>query len=221
MSKLPDDAQAGQLPLEGLVEASKELLAKAEGAQLSLELPAETARGKYDVSRLDKRLVNAVTGLLAMHFLSHKAIAEMCGVSWETVAAIAAFRAEPIRQFKGRMAQRLALMMEAMTPVLMEKIHEGKVTFLDLKLVHDTWAPLAGEATSIVETRGSTPALDGLMKVIGEVVAGKQAGSTEDTQRMGLETGGNLPMAAGGTVQEAEIVELGVPMDNQSPDNGS
>lgn len=175
----------------------------------------DKVRGNYDVSRLEKnnpKLVRAIAALLSMHFLRHDAIARMVGVSWETVAAIAATRRESIREFKGRMEQRLRFIGEAMLPVLLDQIRHGKVSMLDLKLWHEVWAPLAGEATTIVETRDGAPALEGFLAMIRDEAA-------KHAPAMGCEEG---KLCAGAptpspAVIEAEYLELGTPNDSQSP----
>jgi hypothetical protein len=185
----------------------------------------DVVRGNYDASRLalrNPKLVSAIAFLLGLHYMPWDVIASACGVDWETVAAVAELRKESIREFKGRLSQQLGLVMQAMVPVLMEKVRKHQVTFLDLKLLHDVWAPLSGEASSIVETRQALPALDGLMRVIAEEMGHKGEGAG-----MGLERGENLANGAGAgsaagavgptsdgvreaILVEAEPVELGV-----------
>jgi hypothetical protein len=196
------------------------------------EVNPDAVRGNFDVSRLEQRnprLVGAITFMLGLHFMPWDVIAKACGTSFETVAAVADTRKESIREFKGRMAGRLARLMEAMTPALLRKVQMGQVSFLDLKLLHDVWAPLAGEATSIVENRQGLPALDGLMQAMREAVTVRDVGAPS---QMGSEAGEISAMGAGAPglgagsagalgdestrlgvlspVRDAEIVELGV-----------
>lgn len=111
---------------------------------------AEGLRGKYDVTRLERdhpQLVNLITWLLSLPGMTHQAIAEACGrgVCWETVAAIAATRREPIREFKLRQAAKLGLVLDAAIGGLMAKAAAGKLTALDYKLLSDAWLQMSGE----------------------------------------------------------------------------
>lgn len=110
----------------------------------------EGLRGKYDVTRLERdhpQLVNLITWLLSLPGMTHQAIAEACGrgVCWETVAAIAATRRDPIREFKLRQAAKLGLVLDAAIGGLMVKAAEGKLSALDYKLLADVWLQMSGE----------------------------------------------------------------------------
>jgi hypothetical protein len=235
--KLPAEVDGALWELRDAVQHMVEDLSprpKGDTVQAELGFPVEqvdldVVRGNYDVSRLiarNPKLVGAITSLLGMHFFKWDVIATICGVSWETVAAVAEHRKESIREFKGRMAGRLMFLIEAMTPVLMDKIRRGQVTALDLKLVYEVFALMSGEATSIVENRASTPALDALKSGMAEILA--QYGAAG----MGLEAGKisavggapGAPLALGDgagrldlvPVREVHVVELGV-SENDTP----
>lgn len=114
----------------------------------------ESLRGRYDVTRLERehpQLVNLITWLLSLPGMTHQAIAEACGrgVCWETVAAIAATRREPIREFKLRQAAKLGLVLDAAQAGLLEKAAAGKLSALDFKLLTDAWLQLSGEGHSV------------------------------------------------------------------------
>lgn len=111
---------------------------------------AESLRGKYDVTRLERdhpALVNLITWLLSLPGMTHQAISEACGkgVCWETVAAIAASRRTSIREFKLRAAAKLQLVLEAAMPGLMQRAAAGKLGALDVKLLTDAFLQLSGE----------------------------------------------------------------------------
>ncbi len=146
---------------------------------------AESLRGQYDVTRLERehpQLVNLITWLLSLPGMTHQAIAEACGrgVCWETVAAIAATRREPIREFKLRQAAKLGLVLDAAIGGLMAKAAEGKLSALDYKLLSDAWLQMSGEGN--------------LMRFEGP----KQ----EDPKRAALRT----LMEGSGMVFEAEVI---------------
>lgn len=141
---------------ENVAEVLRDDTRKKQVAELGFELESrvlelgESLRGKYDVSRLERdhpQLVNLITWLLGLPGMTHQAIAEACGkgVCWETVAAIAATRREPIREFKLRQAARLGLVLDAAIGGLMEKAAAGKLTALDYKLLADAWLQMSGE----------------------------------------------------------------------------
>lgn len=141
---------------ENVAEALKRDTRERQKAELGFEVESkvveigESLRGKYDVTRLERdhpQLVNLITWLLSLPGMTHQAIAEACGkgVCWETVAAIAATRREPIREFKLRQAARLGLVLDASIGGLMEKAAAGKLTALDYKLLADAWLQMSGE----------------------------------------------------------------------------
>lgn len=141
---------------ENVAEVLRDDTRKKQVAELGFELESrvlelgESLRGKYDVSRLERdhpQLVNLITWLLSLPGMTHQAIAEACGkgVCWETVAAIAATRREPIREFKLRQAAKLGVVLDAAIGGLMEKAASGKLTALDYKLLADAWLQMSGE----------------------------------------------------------------------------
>lgn len=141
---------------ENVAEALKRDTRERQKSELGFEVESkvveigESLRGKYDVTRLERdhpQLVNLITWLLSLPGMTHQAIAEACGkgVCWETVAAIAATRREPIREFKLRQATRLGLVLDASIGGLMEKAAAGKLTALDYKLLADAWLQMSGE----------------------------------------------------------------------------
>ena len=133
---------------ENVAEALQRDTRQRQQTELGFEVESkivelgEGLRGKYDVTRLERdhpQLVNLITWLLSLPGMTHQAIAEACGrgVCWETVAAIAATRREPIREFKLRTAARLGLVLDAAIGGLMEKAAMGKLSALDFKLLSD------------------------------------------------------------------------------------
>lgn len=120
------------------------------GFEVETRAPAleESLRGRYDVSRLERdhpQLVQLVAWLLSLPGMTHKAIAEAAGISWESVAAIAATRRESIREFKLRQAAKLGLVLDAALGGLLAKAAEGKLSALDFKLLSDAWLQMSGE----------------------------------------------------------------------------
>jgi hypothetical protein len=241
--KLPAEVDGALWELRDAVQHMVEDLSprpKGDTAQAELgfaieQVDLDVVRGNYDVTRLQARnpkLVGAITSLLGMHFFKWDVIATICGVSWETVAAVAEHRKESIREFKGRMAGRLMFLIEAMTPVLMDKIRRGQVTALDLKLVYEVFALMSGEATSIVETRATTPALDALKSGMAEILEkygaagmglgeGKILAEGAGGMAGGVSPGAGMPALGDGAgrldlvpVREVEVVELGVSEDD-------
>lgn len=141
---------------ENVAEALKRDTRERQKSELGFEIESkvveigESLRGKYDVTRLERdhpQLVNLITWLLSLPGMTHQAIAEACGkgVCWETVAAIAATRREPIREFKIRQAARLGLVLDAAIGGLMEKAAAGKLSALDYKVLADAWLQMSGE----------------------------------------------------------------------------
>jgi hypothetical protein len=138
----------------------------------------EGLRGKYDVSRLERdhpQLVNLITWLLTLPGMTYQAIAEACGkgVCWETVAAIATFRREPIREFKLRQAAKLGLVLDAALGGLMAKAASGKLTALDYKLLSDAWLQMSGEGHTM-RFEGAKPE-DPKRAALREILAGSSS----------------------------------------------
>jgi hypothetical protein len=138
----------------------------------------EGLRGKYDVTRLERdhpQLVNLITWLLTLPGMTYQAIAEACGkgVCWETVAAIATSRREPIREFKLRQAAKLGLVLDAALGGLMVKAAAGKLTALDYKLLSDAWLQMSGEGHTM-RFEGSKPE-DPKRAALREILAGSSS----------------------------------------------
>jgi hypothetical protein len=124
------------------------------GFEVETRAPAleESLRGRYDVTRLERdhpQLVALVAWLLSLPGMTHKAIAEAAGISWESVAAIAATRRESIREFKLRQAAKLGLVLDAALGGLLEKAAGGKLSALDFKLLSDAWLQMSGEGHTL------------------------------------------------------------------------
>lgn len=213
--KLPAEVDGALWELRDAVQQMVEDLSprpKGDTVQAELgfqveQVDVEKVRGNYDVSRLqatNPKLVGAITFMLGLSFVKWDVIAEACQVSWETVAAVAEKRKESIREFKGRMAGRLMFLLEAATPVLMDKVRRGQVTPLDFKLLYEVFALMSGEATSIVENRASTPALDALRSDMAEILAKHGAAG------MGLGAGKIPALGGENPVRELECIELGI-----------
>jgi len=110
-------------------------------------------RGKYDLSILESKnpkLVKAIVYALQQPGAKFDVIAKGVGVSWETVAAISQHKQGTIREFKAGLAAKLQVCVEAATGVMLDKINQGKIDVLGFKLLTETWAMIAGEATQIV-----------------------------------------------------------------------
>ena len=95
------------------------------------------------------------------------------GVCWETVAAIAAIRREPIREFKLRQAAKLGLVLDAAIGGLMTKAAAGKLTALDYKLLSDAWLQMSGEGHTM-RFEGAKPE-DPKRAAVREILAGSSS----------------------------------------------
>lgn len=166
---------------ENVAEALQRDTRERQKEELGFELEDKVAeiseglRGKYDVSRLHLKhpqLVNLITWLLSLPGMTYQAIAEACGkgVCWETVAAIAATRQKPIREFKLRAAGMLQLVLEAAGPGLMQRAAEGKLSALDYKLLTDAYLQLSGEGHTVrfEGTQNEDPRRTRLRQMISE-----------------------------------------------------
>ena len=158
------------------------------GLEIQLSADEVEARGRYDASRTPEPIKRLVCFLLAVPGMKWDQIAKTAGIAWETVAAISRHRPDAIREFKGRLAGNLALIIEAATPGLLEKATQGKVTPFELKLLTETWALLAGEATSRHEIVSSSPELDDIRRLL----------ATRNVAEMGRDAGENLASGAPG-----------------------
>lgn len=148
----------GQLLKKGIV---------TQEAELGFQMPVrdvnkadDALRGHYDVSRLQRdhpQLVSLITWLLSLPGMTIQAIAEATGMAWESVSAIQASGQKPIREFKLRASQKLALVLDASFGGLMKRAAEGKITALDFKLLTDAWLQLSGEGHTM-KFEGGRPA---------------------------------------------------------------
>ncbi len=112
------------------------------------------ARGRYDASRLQARkpeLYRVIARLLASGICSKDEIATLCGVAWETVAAVEQAAAPDIRDFKRRLSGRLRLAISAAADRLIEQARAGDLDAIAFGILVDKLLLLEGEATSRVE----------------------------------------------------------------------
>lgn len=118
------------------------------GFAVDVKRAEKALRGHYDVSVLQRdnpQLVNLITWLLSLPGMTIQAIAESSGMAWESVAAIQARNKVPIREFKLRACDKLALVLDASFGGLMKQAAEGKIKAFDFKLLVDAWQQLSGE----------------------------------------------------------------------------
>lgn len=169
------------------------------GFPVDVKARAEKLRGIYDATRAQRdhpELVDLITWLLSLPGMTHQAIAEAAGISWELVSAVAGLRKTSIREFKLRMAGKLALVLEAAAPGLMEKAAAGKLSALDFKLLTDAWLQLAGEGQLLRVEKEEDP---------------KRA----EFRRFMEQAGKGASGAPAGMLQEAEIVsQSGAPISS-------
>lgn len=112
------------------------------------------SRGVYDASRLKAQrpeLYAVIARLLASGICSKEEIRTLCGVAWETVAAVEADAAPTIRDFKSRLSARLRLAISAAADRLLEQARAGDLTAIDFGILVDKLLLIEGEATARVE----------------------------------------------------------------------
>lgn len=112
------------------------------------------ARGVYDASRLKAQrpeLYQVIARLLASGICGKDEIARLCGVAWESVAAVEADAAPTIREFKSRLSVRLRLAISAAADHLIIQARAGELTAIDFGILVDKLLLIEGEATARVE----------------------------------------------------------------------
>lgn len=137
------------------VSLSDKLVVTELGFSVGVEENEEVLRRHFDASRLMRdhpRLVRLVEWLIGLGYVDWDVIADQAGMTWMTVAAIARNRKESVKEFKGRNAQNLRLVIEAAMPHMIQRAKDGKLTELGMKLMHDCYLLIAEQATSIVGT---------------------------------------------------------------------
>lgn len=188
------------------------------------------ARGVYDASRLKSQrpeLYQVIARLLASGICGKEEIRTLCGVAWETVAAVEADAAPTIRDFKQRMSARLKLAISAAADRLLEQARAGELTAIDFGILVDKWLLLEGEATArveIVEDPAAT-AFRQAMATLAAQAAGAGApgmglaGGNHGKGAPALGAGAGLPA---GPLLEVQAVAVPVsPSDSQAPDSHS
>lgn len=150
------------------------------------------ARGVYDASRLKSQrpeLYHVIARLLASGICGKEEIRTLCGVAWETVAAVEADAAPTIREFKARLSARLRLAISAAADSLLEQARKGELTAIDFGILVDKLLLIEGEATARVELV-EDPAAQAFRQAMAALAA-QAAGSG-----MGLAVGNSAKGAA-------------------------
>jgi len=175
------------------------------------------ARGVYDASRLKSHrpeLYAVIARLLASGICGKEEIRTLCGVAWETVAAVEADAAPTIRDFKQRLSGRLRLAISAAADRLIEQARAGQLSAIDFGILVDKLLLIEGEATARIELV-EDPAAAAFRQAMA-ALASQAAGAAPG---MGL-AGGNVgkgaalgagPGMAGAPVFEVEAVAVPVP----------
>lgn len=170
------------------------------------------ARGFYDASRLKAQrpdIYQVIARLLASGIVGKEEIRQLCGVAWETVAAVEADAAPTIRDFKSRLSARLRLAISAAADRLLEQARAGELTAIDFGILVDKLLLIEGEATARVEIVDDPAA-----------AAFRQAMAALAPAAMGL-AGGN-PLKGAAPVIELDQAAVRVstvgPSDLQGPD---
>lgn len=187
------------------------------------------ARGVYDASRLKSQrpeLYQVIARLLASGICGKEEIRTLCGVAWETVAAVEADAAPTIRDFKARLSGRLRLAISAAADRLIEQARAGELSAIDFGILVDKLLLIEGEATARVEIV-EDPAAAAFRQAMA-ALAGQAAGAVPG---MGLGAGnpgkGAAALGAGagmpaGPVLEVQAVAVPVsPSDSQGPARNS
>ncbi len=224
MSGQPDNAPAaGPDPGVFLSTAAAPAAEKTElGFFVDVRARLE-ARGVYDASRLKSQrpeLYAVIARLLASGICGKEEIRTLCGVAWETVAAVEADAAPTIRDFKARLSARLRLAISAAADRLLEQARAGELSAIDFGILVDKLLLIEGEATARVEIM-EDPAAAAFRQAMA-AIAGQAASSAPG---MGL-AGGNLGKGAaalsapgsrpGAPVLEVQAVAVPVqPSDSQ------
>ncbi len=113
----------------------------------TIEGKEKRVRGKYDLSRFDKRVIALVSWLITIPGLDWKTISKQAGMAWEAVAAIAALRSEDQAEFRHRSGVMISLVLEAAGPGLLKRAAAGKLNAFEFKQLVDAWANLSAQAT--------------------------------------------------------------------------
>ncbi len=113
----------------------------------TIEAKEKKARGNYDLSRLDKRVISLVSWLITIPGLDWKTISKQAGMAWEAVAAIAKLRSEDQAEFRHRSGVMISLVLEAAGPGLLKRAAAGKLNAFEFKQLVDAWANLSAQAT--------------------------------------------------------------------------
>lgn len=131
----------------------------SEVTELGFSVPMEAAdgaaRGVYDASRFRERhreRYEIVVRLLGLGVVSHAAIAEIAGCSWETVRAVATEATPSIREKKARLALKLTTVVEAGLDDMLERITHGKLELApaDLRFLGQLLADMDGSPQQTV-----------------------------------------------------------------------
>lgn len=161
-------------------------------------------RGIYDASRLRSQrpeLYQVIARLLASGICGKEEIRQLCGVAWETVAAVEADAAPTIREYKARLSGRLRLAISAAADRLIEQARAGELSAVDVAILIDKLLLLEGEATArveLVEDPAASAFRAAMAALAGQATAAGLAGMGTAGGFIGKGAGGAAGAAGGG-----------------------
>ncbi len=169
------------------------------------------ARGKYDLSRLDKRVIALVSWLITIPGLDWKTISRQAGMAWEAVAAIAALRSEDQIEFRHRSAVAISLVLEAAGPGLLKRATAGKLNAFEFKQLVDAWASLSTqlpqrpEHSMTISMTGPAADLEAMLERMTDGRTHTPSKRLYDSGRLGL-SGVEEAVVMGSDEQKVSIV---------------
>jgi len=188
------------------------------------------ARGVYDASRLKSQrpeLYQVIARLLASGICGKEEIRTLCGVAWETVAAVEADAAPTIREFKSRLSVRLRLAISAAADRLLEQARAGELSAIDFGIMVDKLLLIEGEATARVELV-EDPAATAFRAAMATLAAQAAGAGGQGMGSAGGNVGKGAAAIGGGAGMPSgplfDVLAVAVPMppsDSPAPDHRS
>jgi len=170
------------------------------------------ARGVYDASRLRARkpeLFQVIARLLASGVCGKDEIARLCGVAWETVAAVEAAAASDIRDFKRVLSGRLRLAISAAADKLIDQARAGDLDAIAFGILVDKLLLIEGEATARVELV-EDPATAAFRAAMAALASQAAAGGAPGMGLVGGNPGKGAALGAGAGMPAGPLVEVDV-----------
>jgi len=163
-------------------------------------------RGIYDASRLKARkpeVYAIIRKLLSTGLIGKDEIARLCGVAWETVAAVEVDGAGSIRDLKTRLCAHLSLALTAAAEGLIRRAKAGALTALDFGILVDKLLLLSGEATQRIELVEDPVVADFRRFIEAHPVGPPMGFVAGNPGKGGAAAAGGLALEAGGLLLEA------------------